>query len=131
MDRREFLSLGSVAALLPAAPAKAALQSGGSASDAQLNGLFEDIFQDRVKRYPDLASSLGLDKGANAHLKAELDVRPIAQARKEDLALAKKNIADIKAVPPGSLSDAGKLNREVVLYQMETGAIPAREIQHR
>ncbi|HEY5460059.1 MAG TPA: DUF885 family protein, partial [Sphingomicrobium sp.] len=127
MDRREFLSLGSVAALLPAAPAKAALQSGGSASDAQLNGLFEDIFQDRVKRYPDLASSLGLDKGANAHLKAELDVRPIAQARKEDLALAKKNIADIKAVPPGSLSDAGKLNREVVLYQMETGAIPAEK----
>jgi uncharacterized protein (DUF885 family) len=127
MDRREFLSLGSVAALLPAAPARAELQSRGSASDTQLNGLFEDIFQDRVQRYPELASSLGLDKGGNAHLKAELDVRPIAQARKEDLALARKNIANIKAVPPGSLSDAGKLNREVVLYQMETGAIPAEK----
>ncbi|MFL6757181.1 MAG: DUF885 domain-containing protein [Sphingomicrobium sp.] len=130
MDRRSFLKAGgATAAIVPFATGAAAQNSPGTAAagDAKLNALFEAIFQDRVKRYPELASSLGLDKGANAHLKSELDVRPIAQARKEDLALAKANIASIKATPPASLSDAGRLNREVVLYQMETGIIPAEK----
>ena len=130
MDRRSFLKVGgATAAIVPFATGAAAQTSVGTtaAGDAKINALFEEIFQDRVKRYPELASSLGLDKGANAHLKSELDVRPIAQARKEDLALAKKNIADIKASPPASLSDASRLNREVVLYQMETGIIPAEK----
>jgi uncharacterized protein (DUF885 family) len=128
MDRRSFLKRGgATAAVIPIAVGSttAQAQSTTAAGDTRLNTLFEDIFQDRVKRYPELASSLGLDKGANAHLKSELDVRPVAVARAEDLALAKKNIAGIKAVPPASLSDAGRLNREVVLYQMETGTIPA------
>ncbi|MFL6769128.1 MAG: DUF885 domain-containing protein [Sphingomicrobium sp.] len=130
MDRRSFLKAGgATAAIVPFATGAAAQTSPGTAAagDTKLNALFEAIFQDRVKRYPELASSLGLDKGANAHLKSELDVRPIAQARKEDLALAKTNIASIKATPPASLSDAGRLNREVVLYQMETGIIPAEK----
>ena len=132
MDRRQFLSTGSAAALgLPllgapaiAAPASKAPAKGG---DAKLNALFESIFQDRVKRYPELASSLGLDKGANAHLKSELDVRPNARARKEDLALARKNLAAIKAVAPATLSDAAKLNRDVVIYQLETGVVAAQK----
>ena len=130
MDRRSFLKVGgATAAVVPFATGAIAQTSPATAAagDAKINALFEEIFQDRVKRYPELASSLGLDKGANAHLKSELDVRPVAQARKEDLALAKKNIADIKASPPASLSDASKLNREVVLYQMETGIIPAEK----
>jgi uncharacterized protein (DUF885 family) len=128
MDRRQFLTTSSIAgaaALLPL-PARAAAQAAApsASGDARLNALFEDIFQDRVKRFPDLATSLGLDKGANAHLKSELDVRPLAQARKEDLALIKRDIAAIKAVPPSTLSDSSKLNRDVVVYQLETGIIP-------
>ena len=128
MDRRAFLKRsGATAAVLPmvAVGTTVHAQSAAAAGDAKLNTLFEDIFQDRVKRYPELASSLGLDKGANAQLKSKLDVRPIAAARAEDLALAKTNIASIKSVPPASLSDAARLNREVVLYQMETSTIPA------
>jgi uncharacterized protein (DUF885 family) len=130
MDRRSFLKAGSATAAVVPFAAGAAAQTApatAAAGEAKLNALFEQVFQDRVQRYPELASSLGLDKGANAHLKSELDIRPLDQARKEDLALTKKNIADIKAVPPASLSDAGRLNREVVLYQMETGIIPAEK----
>ena len=128
MDRRQFLATSSIAgaaALLPL-PVRAAAQTAAPAAsgDAKLNALFEEIFQDRVKRYPELATGLGLDKGANAHLKSKLDTRPYPQARKEDVALAKRNLAAVKSVPPASLSDAGKLNREVVIYQMETGLIP-------
>ena len=127
MDRRSFLKAGSAtAAVIPfASPAAGQATADAALRDSKLNALFEQIFQKRVQRYPDLASSLGLDKGANAHLKSKLDVRPNAAARAEDLALAKKNLANLKAVPPASLSEAGKLNREVVVYQMETGIIPA------
>jgi uncharacterized protein (DUF885 family) len=129
MDRRQFLTTSSIAAgtaLLPLPARAAALAAAPAASgDARLNALFEDIFQDRVKRYPTLATSLGLDKGANAHLKSELDVRPAARARKEDLALARRDLARVKAVAPATLSDAARLNRDVIIYQAETGMIPA------
>src|SRR5436190_23959654 len=104
MDRRQFLTTSSLAAatsLVPTTVKAAALAVAPAASgDARLNALFEEIFQDRVQRNPELATSLGLDKGANAHLKSELDVRPYAQARKEDIAIAKRDLARIKAVPP-------------------------------
>ena len=92
MDRRSFLKAGgATAAVVPFAAGAAAVAGAvcAAAGDAKLNALFEEIFQDRVKRYPELASSLGLDKGPNAGLKSKLDVRPVEQARKEDLALAK------------------------------------------
>ena len=129
MDRRQFLTVSSLTAttaLVPAAVKAAAPKAApGASGDARLNALFEEIFQDRVKRYPELASSLGLDKGANAHLKSELDTRPIAQARKEDLALAKRDLARVKSVPPASLSDAARLNQDVIAYQFETGIVAA------
>ena len=80
MDRRQFLSASSAALSFAfvsgagSSPALALVQ--GEAGDAALNALFEKIFQDRVHRFPELATSLGLDKGENAHLKSELDVRP-------------------------------------------------------
>lgn len=131
MDRRSFLKAGgATAAIVPFSAGANAAQTApatAAAGDAKLNALFEEIFQDRVKRYPELASSLGLDKGVNAGLKSKLDVRPVDQARKEDLALAKKNLAAVEAIAPASLSDSGKLNREVVAYQMKTGMIPAEK----
>jgi uncharacterized protein (DUF885 family) len=129
MDRRQFLTTSSIAAgtaFLPL-PARALAQGARPAApgDARLNVLFENIFQDRVKRYPEFATSLGLDKGENAALKSKLDTRPYSQARKEDLAIARRNLAEVRAVAPATLSDAARLNRDVVIYQMETGLIPA------
>ena len=128
MDRRSFLATGATATLLPLAnsPALSALAA-PSANDARLNRLFEGIFQDRVRRSPDLASSLGLDKGPNAGLKSRLDTRPAALAREENLQQTKRAIAQLKAVSPSSLSDPAKLNREVVIYSLETqAAAPSR-----
>ena len=121
MDRREFLSLGSVAALLPSVPARAAsVQAGSSAGDAQLNATFDKIFEEQVRASPTFATSLGLDKGANADLKSKLDTRPYQAARAEDLARNKRFIESVEAVPPASLSPASQLNREIVLYDLGT-----------
>ena len=129
MDRRAFLSTGSAVALglpLLGAPVAAAKpMKGATGGDAKINALFEQIFQDQVRRSPELASGLGLDKGANAHLKSELDIRPAAAARAEDLARSRRNLAAIRAIPPASLSAASRLNRDVVIYQIETRMIAA------
>jgi uncharacterized protein (DUF885 family) len=129
MDRRQFLSTSTAALSLAvvsgvSSPALALVQGSAGSGDAALNALFEMIFQDRVRRYPDFASSLGLDKGANAHLKSELDVRSLGAARTEDLAILRRELASVRAVDPATLSASGRLNRDVVIYQMETAIIP-------
>jgi uncharacterized protein (DUF885 family) len=129
MDRRSFLATSATAALLPLAetPALAAVAKGGGNADAKLNALFETIFQERVRTSPSLASSLGLDKGPNAALKSKLDTRPAPVARREDLERNRRAIAAVTAIAPASLSDAAKLNREVVLYSLDTATVaPAR-----
>jgi uncharacterized protein (DUF885 family) len=128
MDRRQFLSASSAALSFAfvsgagSSPALALLQ--GGTGDAALNALFEKIFQDRVHRFPELATSLGLDKGENAHLKSELDVRPLAAARAEDLARLRSELASMQGVPTAGLSQAAQLNRDVIVYQIETNIIP-------
>src|SRR4051812_39160011 len=126
MDRRSFLTASATVALLPLteAPAFAVAPASG---DARLNQLFEDILQERVRTSPELASQLGLDKGPNAALKSRLDTRPSAVARQQNLARDRRGIAQLNAISPAALSDAAKLNREVVLYSLDTNThAPAR-----
>lgn len=132
MDRRQFLStsgaalgLGFVAGGSPAAAlAQTAPQGSG---DAALNALFEEIFQERIAESPEQATSLGLDKGSNAALKSKLDTDPAPVSRKKDLARDNRALARLKVVGTGNLSEAAKLNREVVTYSLETSiAAPSR-----
>src|SRR5436190_14956461 len=128
MDRRSFLAGSATLALLPLAetPAIGAASVNGS-NDAKINQLFEDIFQERVRTTPKLASSLGLDKGPNAALKSKLDTRPNAVARHESLARDRRAIAQLRAISPSTLSEGARLNREVVIYSIETQvSAPAR-----
>ena len=128
MDRRSFLATSATVAFLPIVegPAIAAVAGTGS-SDARLNAAFEDIFQERVRNSPELASSLGLDKGANAGLKAKLDTDPAPLQRSKSLARNRRAIAQLNAIPAAALSDAAKLNREVVLYSLQTSTVaPSR-----
>ncbi len=129
MDRRQFLStssaalgLGFVAGGTPTA-ALAQVESG----DAKLNALFEEIFNEQVANSPEQATSLGLDKGANAALKSKLDTDTGPVSRSKDLVRNRKALDRLKAVNPSTLSEAAKLNREVVTYSLETAiAAPSR-----
>jgi uncharacterized protein (DUF885 family) len=126
MDRRHFLTassaaLGLVATTSPAQTVRKAAAATPSSGDARLNQIFEDIFQERVARSPSLATSLGLDKGALAPLKSKFDLRPHAAARAEDLAIGRAEQTRIQSVPLATLSEPARLNREVVIYQIEQG----------
>lgn len=130
MDRRHFLGTASAALALAAtdavaAPARRLARTAPGAKDARLNAVFEQVFQDRVARSPNLATSLGLDKGANAGLKSRFDLRPASRARREDLGFTRRDIARIEAVGTAGLSPAALLNREVVLYSLNTQTVAA------
>lgn len=122
MDRRSFLATSATAALLPLTEARALAAAIGG-GDAKLNTLFEQIFQERVRNSPELASSLGLDKGPNAALKSKLDTDPAPLQRSKSLARNRRAIAELNAISPATLSEAGKLNREVVLYSLQTNTV--------
>ena len=127
MDRRSFLATGATVALLPLTETPALAAATPGRNDAKLNALFEDIFQERVRHSPELATSLGLDKGPNADLKSKLSTDPVAVQRRDDLARDRRAIAQLNAIAPSSLSDAARLNREVVLYSLQTQtAAPSR-----
>ena len=129
MDRRSFLASSAtlVFAPLAEAPAFAAVPARSGAGDAKLNALFEAIFQERVRTSPDLASSLGLDKGPNAALKARFDTDPAPVQRRKNLERNRRAIASLNAISPASLSEPARLNREVVLYSLDTSTVaPSR-----
>ncbi|MCY7280468.1 MAG: DUF885 family protein [Sphingomonas bacterium] len=129
MDRRHFLSAGAAAAGLSAAaiakaqPVAAIARPAVGSGDARINALFQEIFDERVRTSPEFATSLGLDKGPLAALKAKLDTRPAPLARREDTARARRAIARLRAIYPATLSQAARVNREVVLYQIESGLV--------
>jgi uncharacterized protein (DUF885 family) len=125
MDRRSFLATSATAAFLPLteAPVFAAVTAMAGSGDARLNALFEAIFQERVRNEPELASSLGLDKGANAALKSKLDTEPAPVARSKTLARNRRAIAHLNAISSATLSATAKLNREVVLYSLNTATV--------
>lgn len=127
MDRRTFLTSASAAsafALVPEAlRAQTATVASANPADAKLNALFDKIFAQTLRRSPELATSLGMDKGPNAALKHQLSDNSAAgkAAARADL---KQAIASVQAVDPAPLSARSKLDREVVLYSLETRAVP-------
>jgi len=118
LDRRHFLAASGAAALSLAAAPRAAFAAAGS-GDAELNALFERIFQENVANSPEQATSLGLDKGTNAVLKHRLSPRTLEE-RARQLARAQAARAAVEAVDPKTLSPAAALNREIVLYSLAT-----------
>ena len=117
MDRRQFLASGGVAALATTVlPSTAFAQSTG---DTALNAEFERIFQKSVARSPELATSLGLDKGPLTSLKSQLSPRT-PEKRARDVAETKASIASLARYDGVGLSPAAKLNLEVVRYSLNT-----------
>ena len=128
MDRRHFLAAGTATAALAALPFSRALAqtaSPGAAApaaapgDAKLTAAFDRVLAQTVANSPEFATSLGFDKGTNAHLRHELsDNGPGALAK--DLALYKRMRGEVAAVSPDTLSPQAKIDREVVLYNINS-----------
>ncbi|WP_343518624.1 DUF885 family protein [Sphingomonas sp.] len=132
MDRRTFLAAGTATAALAASPAVArTLQAAAprpGPGDAGLNAIFDGLLKDMIQRAPELATSIGFDKGPGAALKRQLtDRSPEAKARAQ--ADTKAYLGKIEAVDPATLSDSSKLDREIVIYSLNSQLLPRDKFQ--
>ncbi|MEA3052448.1 MAG: hypothetical protein QOG72_1351 [Sphingomonadales bacterium] len=126
MDRRTFIaSTGAAALATTLLPETLLAQPRAGSGDSALNALFERIFQQNVQNSPEQATSLGLDKGANAALKGRLTPRTLAE-RARQLAQTKQALSDLAAVDRSALSPAAKLNLEVVTYSLTNQTVAPR-----
>jgi uncharacterized protein (DUF885 family) len=114
MDRRTFLATAAASAI--AAPALA--QAKGGAEDQRLHALLDKFFYDGIDKSPTRATSLGLDKGARAHLKSELGDASLAD-RARRLADAKQRLVDLKTINRAALSPSAGIDYDVIAYQNE------------
>jgi len=110
IDRRAFLATTAGAALAAASPA---LAQGGE--DARLHTLLDKIFDEQVDESPERATSLGLDKGPRAALKARLDDYSAA-GRARRLEQTRARVAALKAIDRNALSKASQVDLDTVLY---------------
>ena len=115
MDRRQLLASGAATGALAFAPWARAAQPAG---DAALTIAFDAIFADMVASSPEFATSLGLDKDANARLRHRLDDYG-PRAVPDQLARNRRYQARLDAVEPAGLSTRARIDREVVLYSIQ------------
>jgi uncharacterized protein (DUF885 family) len=114
IDRRSFLVTTAGAALAAGLPAIAQ----PAAEDARLAALFDRIFNETIDESPQQATSLGLDKGARAPLKSQLNDNSAA-GKAHRLERARGWVKDLRTIDRAKLSDSAKIDLDVVLYSNE------------
>ncbi|QAY75932.1 DUF885 family protein [Sphingosinicella sp. BN140058] len=118
MHRRQFLSSAAMVGLVAAWPVMARAQGGkASGADAKLRALLDEFFYARLDESPEEATSLGLDTGARAPLRGKLSDLSRAGAGRQ-LARTKAELAQLRTVDRAALSEASKLDVEIVEYSL-------------
>lgn len=115
IDRRHFLvGTGGAAMALAIAPDASFAQTAG---DARLVAVMDRIFDIDMRSSPTSMTSLGLDTGLFAAMRHRLD--PVGEAA-DDMSRrhARASLAMIEAVDPASLSEIGRVRRDVVRNTM-------------
>ena len=119
LNRRELLIGGAAAGLAPALPAFADQAAPARVSEsAKLRALFDEFFQQHLLRSPELATSLGLDKGDLAGLKRRLSERsPAAVAR--NAADTERRLDELRSIDRAALPGADAVSYDTVLFTTE------------
>lgn len=119
LNRRELLIGGAAAGLAPALPAFADQATPAAVSEsAKLRALFDAFVQQQLLRGPELATSLGLDKGDLAGLKRRLGERsPAAVAR--NAADTERRLEQLRSIDRAALPRADAVSYDTVLFTTE------------
>ena len=116
LHRRTLLTVLAAAGLVPGV-GRAADAAPTTAHQA-LGKLFDRMVQQQLHRSPELATSLGLDRGALVALKSRLSDASLA-ASAEDKRVAEANLAALKAIPRAGLSGIDAANYDTVLFVLQ------------
>ncbi|MBW3616440.1 MAG: DUF885 family protein [Proteobacteria bacterium] len=120
MHRRTFLTAGSAVSALSSTPALAqAVNTVATGTpDGRLRALLDRFHQAQLERNPEEATAAGLDAGVHAARKSRLNDRS-PEARTRRLAEARRELAQLTAIPRGQLSPAARVDQDVVRYALE------------
>jgi uncharacterized protein (DUF885 family) len=114
MDRRLFLQGAAGTALATAMPAAAQAQT----EDGKLRALLDRFWDEQVDESPEAATSLGLDVGPRADLRAKLSDYS-ADGRTAMFQRTKGRLSRLKAIDRTKLGAAAQIDFDVVSYQYE------------
>ncbi len=128
LNRRALLASAAAAGAASVLPGCATTPAGsagaGGGKAARLNAIYDRTFARQLQLQPELATSLGLDSGANAALKARL-----SGSRPEDdlawIAEQRRAVADMARVGRDGLTGIDAVNYDTLNYvysQAATGA---------
>ncbi|HEV2531425.1 DUF885 domain-containing protein [Phenylobacterium sp.] len=127
LDRRHLLVAGAAAGLVAAAPkakpagrraAALAAAPAPPTPDTRLSANLDRLAETLLDRWPETATSLGLDKGRRAGLKAALgDTSPGAQS--QDRTFCAAELAKLQAFPDASLSPRSRIDKATVAYALQ------------
>lgn len=118
MDRRQFIGSAGIALLAGVMPRLAQAAAAGNPADQQLNTFVEGLFERQVADSPEMATGLGLDKGANAARKSKLDVYTKAEQARV-LAEDKASLDALRKFDRAAFSPNAQLNYDIVVYLYE------------
>ncbi len=117
MHRRSFVIALAAAGLVPGF-GRAAPPPAQTAESRQLRALFDRFVQEQLQRNPELATMLGLDRGALAPLKSKLsDVSLATDARDRRDNAAR--LAALKAVDRSKLTGLDVSSYDTVLFELQ------------
>jgi uncharacterized protein (DUF885 family) len=118
LDRRQLLSTAAAAGVLPlVGAATRGMAQGAPAGAAQMNMLFDSFVQQDLRRYPEGATQLGLDKGNMAWTKGALSEVSIP-ASEDSIAITKARLKSLHAIDRAALSGMDAVNYDVVDFNL-------------
>jgi uncharacterized protein (DUF885 family) len=121
LDRRQLLFSAAAAGLMGAArPGLAQPAPPATPNEAALSRYLDQLSERLLAKWPETATSLGLDKAARAPLKSQLNDRSWA-AIEADRALCAEGLKALAAFPDAGLSPLARLNRDVTAYALGLG----------
>jgi len=118
LSRRDLLQGVAFSALAPHLAAADTAQTPPASEGAKLRALFDAFVDEQLRRDPEHATILGLDKGERAGLKSNLAQRsPDSVARdKEDVS---RRLEQLRSIDRAALSDADRVDYDTVLFTTE------------
>ena len=131
-NRREFLFAASAAATMAAASAPkgafAASLTSDPAEAAKQNALFELLVDRQLRRSPETATSLGVDKGDPAWTKSALSDFSLTAIR-ENGDLSAQALADLRRIDRSKLAGLDAVNYDTVEFVLTIGDAFTRKFE--
>lgn len=115
MHRRDLLKTGGAALTIAALPALARAATAGSSENARVNALFDRQMTEALDHSPTSVTALGLDTGARAAQKAQLDDNSIA-GLKDAIARNAADLGALRGIDRGALTGLNISNYDSVLF---------------